>query len=124
LELDDFHNYDERYWEGFRAVGVLERTDDVRDGVDNLDPAGVVLLVLITECVLGAVVPAMDVCRVTLVTRVLGGLVGVVGSLVDRVEMTDANEAELGVNFESGCGPDGIHTDLFDCPPFNGTEPA
>lgn len=37
----------------------------------------------------------------------LGSLVGVVRSLVDCVEVTNMNEAELGVIFESGRGPDG-----------------
>jgi len=76
-----------------------------RDRADNLGLVGAVLLVLITECVLGVVVLAMKVHGVTLVMRVLGGLVGVVGSLV---EVADTNEAELGVNFEWGRGSDGV----------------
>ena len=89
---------------GFRAVGILERMDDAMDGADNLGLVGVMLLMLIMECILGVVVLAMEVRGVTLVMRVLGGFVGVVGSLV---EVTDTNKAELGVNFKSGRGPDG-----------------
>lgn len=48
----------------------------------------------------------MEVCGVTLVMRALRGLVGVVGLLVDCVEVTDMNEAKLGVNFKLGCGLD------------------
>lgn len=93
-----------------RAVGVLERTDVT-------DDLGLVV-VLITEGVLGPPGVPVGVRGVTFVISVLGSgfvLVGVVGSLlpVTVERAVDAMEAELGVSFESGRGPEGI-SGLFD----------
>ena len=54
----------------FHAVGVLERTDEVEDGADDLGLVGVVVE-LITEGVL-MLLAMEDVRGVTLVMRVLG----------------------------------------------------
>ncbi|KIM73666.1 hypothetical protein PILCRDRAFT_828963 [Piloderma croceum F 1598] len=93
-----------------RAVGVLERTDVT-------DDLGLVV-VLITEGVLDPSGVPVGVRGVTFVISVLGSefiLVGVVGSMlpVTVERAVDAMEAELGVNFESGRGPEGT-SGLFD----------
>ena len=89
----------------FRAVGVLERTDDTIDGADDLGlRAGDVVVLNIDEDRKDAVDGVRGVTFVSSVFVSGGG--GVLGSRTDE-RWVVWMDAELGANFESGRGPDG-----------------
>ena len=86
-------------------MGVLARTEEATEGEIDLG----LVVVLMTEVL--DVLPDGEVRGVTFVISVLGSgcvLVGVVGSSWRAETETKEEEAELGVNFESGLGPEVI----------------